>query len=90
MRIGGIREVSQLYTAQSIPPKTEQINRRQDELEISMVAKDYQYAKDLMKQVPEVRTEKVEQLKESIRSGNYSVNARELAEKMVSQLDLRG
>ena len=90
MRIGGIREVSQLYAAQSTKPKEKVLERKQDALNLSTQAKDYQYANQLLKDMPAIRTEQVEALRARIHSGNYTVDAKEVAQKMVSQFDMKG
>lgn len=41
-------------------------------------------------EAPEIRKDKVESLKEQIKSGTYNVKSEEVAEKIMSQFDIKG
>lgn len=56
-----------------------------DRVELSETAKTLQQARTLLAASPEVRTEKVEELKGAIRRGVYDVKGQEVAAKMVGQ-----
>jgi negative regulator of flagellin synthesis FlgM len=84
MRIDAFQKVSQLYQNSSVTGKLKvKSTSRADKLEISQVAKDYQVAKQAVAQTPDVREDKVNDLKQRIASGTYDVSARELADKLV-------
>ena len=85
MRVDAINQISQIYK----PAGTKKVERAgevksRDAYEISQSAKDYQVAKKAVSEAPDVREEKVAQLKEALASGNYNVSAQEIAEKIVS------
>lgn len=84
MRIDAFNKVSQLYQANSTKKiaGASKINNK-DRVEISQVGKDFQVAKKAVAQVPDIREDKVKELKQSIASGNYNVSGEELADKMV-------
>ncbi len=85
MRVDAINHVSQLYK----PANAKKVDRAEgiknkDAYEISQSAKDYQVAKKAVSETPDVREDKVAQIKEAIASGTYNVSSQEIAEKMVS------
>lgn len=84
MRIDAFNKVSQLYQANSTKKiaSASKVNNK-DRVEISQVGKDFQIAKQAVAQAPEIREDKVTTLRQSIASGNYNVDAEELADKMV-------
>jgi negative regulator of flagellin synthesis FlgM len=49
-------------------------------------AKDIQKAKEIAHTTPEVRTEKVAELKEQIENGKYRVDSKDIAEKMLKDI----
>ncbi len=84
MRIDAFNKVSQLYQANSVKntskPKSGSFS---DKLEISQVGKDYQAAKQIVAQTPDIREDKVQEIKQRMEAGNYSVSSEELAKKLV-------
>jgi negative regulator of flagellin synthesis FlgM len=84
MRIDTFNKVSQLYQNNSAKSKPNvRSTGHLDKLEISQVAKDYQAAKKIVSNTPDVRKELVDDIKERMASGTYNVSARELADKLV-------
>lgn len=86
MRVESINQISQIYK----PSGAKKFNRqdsvsRRDAYEISQSAKDYQVAKKAVAEAPDIREDKVTQLKEALASGSYNVSAQEVAEKIVSR-----
>ena len=84
MRIDSFNKVSQLYQQNSTQKlnKTNAVNKK-DRVEISQLGKDFQIAKQVVAQAPDIRQEKVNELKERMASGNYNVSLEEVADKMV-------
>lgn len=56
-----------------------------ERVDLSARAKDIQQVKQLLEQVPDVREDKVQELKRQIDSGNYRVQADKIAENMMSE-----
>lgn len=57
-----------------------------DKVSLSSASKDYIIAEDAVRKADDVRQEKVDQLKEAVASGQYTVNAEKVAEKMIGTL----
>ena len=86
MRIDAFNKVSQIYNSN----KTSKIKKHtessfSDKLEISQVAKDYRVAKDVLAQTPDIREDKVSDIKRRMESGTYNVNMQEVADKLVNR-----
>lgn len=58
---------------------------KNDKLSLSLEVKEIQKAKKALEKQPAVRKEKVEDLKQRIKSGTYNVSGEEVAEKMLSR-----
>lgn len=83
-----INNIIQAYRKQEISKeqvKTGKIGKN-DELRLSDTAKDFQVAMNAIKNVPDIRKEKVEAIKEQIKSGTYVVDAGKIAEKMLENI----
>lgn len=57
----------------------------QDQVELSPEAREIKAAQQALAQTPEVRTDKVEELKGRIASGTYEVRGEEVAEKIIAR-----
>ena len=57
-----------------------------DKVSLSNASKDYVIAEEAVKKADDVRQEKVAQIKEAVESGQYTVNAEKVAEKMIGTL----
>lgn len=57
-----------------------------DKVELSAASRDIQKIQEVLKNTPDVRAEKVQELKSKIESGQYKVDGREIANKMISSL----
>lgn len=86
MRIDAYNQISQIYGMNG-KIKTAQASRttQTDKLEISSFGRDLQIAKQAVANSPDVRTDKVEQLKSSIQNGTYNVDAESFAEKLLQK-----
>jgi negative regulator of flagellin synthesis FlgM len=56
-----------------------------EKVDLSSRAKDIQQIKQIVDQIPDVRENKVQELKAQIDSGSYKVNSDKIAEKMVGE-----
>ncbi|NLW39979.1 MAG: flagellar biosynthesis anti-sigma factor FlgM [Tissierellia bacterium] len=59
---------------------------KKDEFKASEKALDYQFAINKLKEVPEIRKERVERIKAQVQSGNYNVEGKKIAEKIIEGL----
>lgn len=86
MRIDAYNQIGKVYQTprKSTVSKSGAV-RSSDQVEISQFGKDYQIAKQAVAEAPDVRAEKVAQIKNQIDSGAYEVGAEELAGKLTEQ-----
>ena len=56
-----------------------------EKVDLSNKAKDIQKIKQVLDQTPEVRDEKVKELKRQIESGNYAIDPGKIADKMLGE-----
>lgn len=86
MRIDALNKVSQLYNSSSVKntsaSKSSSFN---DMLEISQTGKDYHVAKQILANTPDVREDKIKDIKQRMDAGNYEINSDEYAEKLVNR-----
>ncbi len=87
MRISGINNILNNYNTKKVT-STESIKKSKgkDVFDISSTAKEYQIAKKALSQSPDIRQDKVQDIKNRIESGNYDVSAREIADKIVDSI----
>ncbi len=57
-----------------------------DSVSLSSGSLEVQKIRDILQETPDVRTEKVEELKARIAGGEYKVDSRQLADKMLADL----
>lgn len=66
--------------------KTEGPKFESDKIEISQEAHDFQVAMKALKDLPEVREEKVAELKQQVSSGTYNPSSEDVMNKLLSRL----
>ncbi|MDP4179504.1 MAG: flagellar biosynthesis anti-sigma factor FlgM [Bacillota bacterium] len=90
MRINGdAPKVSGIYSKNkniNKVDKSEATAGKKDVLSISNQAKDFQTALKALKDIPEIRTEKVKQIEEKYNSGEYNVGGNEVADKLIDSV----
>lgn len=91
MRIDAINKIYETYKANGVS-NSKKVNKSasRDEVALSDTAKDFQTVYKALANVPDVREDKVNIIKEQMASGTYNVKASEVAEKMLSRFDIRG
>jgi negative regulator of flagellin synthesis FlgM len=86
MRIDAYNKISQVYQTNNIQKTSKSVNAAgKDKLEISNTAKDYQTAKLALSQAPDVREDKVKEIKNKLQSGAYNVNMEEVASHILER-----
>ena len=86
MRIDAYNKVSQLYNTNNIKKATKPSKESfSDKLEISQKGQDYRVAKQIVSQTPDVREDKINQIKKQLESGTYNVDMTEVADKVVNR-----
>ena len=87
MRIDAISQIQQVYGVGK-PRKTSNTSRvssGRDAVEISSIGKDIQTAKAAVKSAPDVREDKVADLKKQIANGTYNVSGESFADKLLAK-----
>lgn len=89
MRIDAMNQVSQLYNA----GKAKKYNATNamsfsDSLEISQTGKDMQVAKAAVAAAPDVREDRINEIKAAIANGTYGVSDEKLADKLLESFDI--
>jgi len=84
MRIDAYNQVSQLYRNNG----TKKVNKTgataaADKVEISQIGKDYQVAKQAVSQASDIRTDKVNAIREQMAAGTYNVSMEDVADKLL-------
>lgn len=84
MRIDAYNQVSQLYRNNG----TKKVNKTgataaADKVEISQIGKDYQVAKQAVSQASDIRTDKVNAIREQMSAGTYNVSMEDVADKLL-------
>ena len=88
MRIDAYNQISQLYGVGKTR-KTGKVGytgnvNTTDQVSFSSIGKDMQIAKSALANVPDVRQNKVDELKTAIQNGTYNVSNESFAEKLMS------
>ncbi len=72
--------------AQKVATNAQEAPVREDRVELSQTARDIKKIESVLKTTPEVRTEKVNALKEQIETGSYQVDSQKVANAMLADL----
>ena len=85
MRIEAYNAVSQIYQSNSkMVAKTNSVANANDKFEISQTAKNYQVAKQAVSVAPDIREDKVADIKAKMSSGAYTVKSEDFADKVLN------
>jgi len=87
MRIEAYNQIAQLYNA-SKPTQTSKTSKPtmgSDQVQISSMGRDYQIAKQAVAETPDIREDRVAELKSKIDSGTYSVDTADFASVLLSR-----
>ncbi|MFV0465652.1 MAG: flagellar biosynthesis anti-sigma factor FlgM [Lachnospiraceae bacterium] len=89
MRIDGFNKISQVYQ-NSRTTKTQGTQAAADSrdiLSISQTGTDYQIAKNAIKETSDIRKDLVNELKQKVDSGTYSVSTDDFASKLLAKFN---
>lgn len=64
--------------------KTEKSEMKRDQINISQSSKDFQIAMDAFKKLPDVRQDKINNIKSDIEKGTYKPSTEDIIKKMMS------
>lgn len=88
MRIEAYNQVTQIYNSGKVSKMkgSSSVDKR-DQLQISQTGRDYHVAKQAVANAPDIREDKVIQVKNRIASGSYKVEAGEFAAKLIEKYE---
>jgi len=67
-------------------PDVEKSDGEKDKISLSGKAKEISELKAAIDELPDIRTDKVDALKKAIDTGNYNIDARKIAEKILEEI----
>jgi len=89
MRItGNVGNVTGVYTNDKRISRLENVNKispAKDDVKISSVGKDFTIAMNALKDVPDIRMDKVNEISAKIASGEYNVSGNDIAAKILGE-----
>lgn len=86
MRIDAYNQVSQIYQTNNKTQSASKTSKnRTDKVEISQTGKDFQTVKAALADIPDVREDKVAEIKAKLDAGTYDVSAEDLAAKLAEK-----
>lgn len=86
MRIDAYNKIGQMYQVNTKKPVNKQSKaQKSDKIEISDFGQSLAIAKQAVHDAPDVRMDRVMELKEQISSGKYQVSNEEIADKLLGQ-----
>jgi negative regulator of flagellin synthesis FlgM len=68
---------------------TDKVVKASDKVEISSAAREIQIARKALSDVPDVRTDKLEEIKQLMASGNYKPTAEDIVDKIFSGIEAK-
>ena len=78
-----VNNIGDKQKAENTSDKAEKNVAKTDTVNISDAAKEIQEVREELDNIPDVRADKVEQLKNQIENGTYEIKSEEIAEKML-------
>lgn len=86
MRIDAYNKINQMQSMSKINKVSSKKSvSKTDKLEISQAGKDYQVAKQAVSNAPDIRQDKVEDIKQRLANGTYNVSDEDLADKLLEK-----
>ena len=87
MRIDAISQIQQVYGVgkNRKTSGTKKVSGGRDAVEISSIGKDIQTAKSAVKAAPDVRENKIADIKKQISAGTYNVSGESFADKLLAK-----
>ena len=93
MRLGAYNQISHIYGASKVSKgyNTNAVGATAtlDKVSFSNIGKDMQVAKNALKDVPDIREDKVQALSASIANGTYQVSPESFADKLVAAFEAK-
>jgi len=87
MRIDGVGGINNVYKSKKVSHAygSEAVSSSKDVVSFSTFAKDLAVAKKELDKTPDVRMDKVQDIKAQIEAGQYNISASQIADKLLKQ-----
>jgi len=86
---GNIPQIQEIYNKNKTTSKVDKssgVSSKKDAVSISSEGKDFQAALKAVREVPDVRTDKVEEIKQKMQEDKYEVSSTDVADKIVDSI----
>ncbi len=80
-----IQQAQAKVNAKGSESKASNVDMKEDKVELSQTVKDMNWARNQIKSVPDIREEKVEEIKNQINAGTYKIDGKKVAFNMVRE-----
>ena len=80
-----VNQVQQKNTSSDKSSSKEKVKAGEDSVDLSQSAKDLKLAQAALRDLPDIRSEKVSQLKQQIEAGTYEIKPEKIAGKMIEE-----
>lgn len=88
MRIEAYNQVTQIYnTSRAAKSQSAENVKKRDEVQISRTGRDYQVAKKAVAEAPDIREDRVVQVRKRMAAGNYKVDNGDFAAKLLEKYE---
>lgn len=88
MRVDAYNQINQIYnTNNKIKTQKTSKTSARDKVELSSFGKAYQVAKQAVQNAPDIREDKVAEIKAKMDNGTYDVSAEQFADKLLSKFE---
>ena len=83
-----LNKVKDLKKGQEVGKQSEKekIQNEQDKISVSGTAREISELKSMIADLPDVRTDKVAEIKKAVDTGNYNVDALKVAERILEEI----
>ncbi len=88
MRIGPMQGITQMYHTQKTSPPKNKSSNLYDDLKLSSEAIERNFAYNMAKNAPDIRSTKVNELKPQIEQGTYNISTEELTQKLMDSFSM--
>ena len=79
------KQDSKHFLSNKVAGKLQKPAPAKDETNVSETAKAYQMAKEVLKDIPDIRENRLKELASQVRTGTYEVSVDDIAEKMLGR-----
>ena len=89
MKIWGIPQVSGVYDKSKMASKVDKttgVAGKRDEISISNIGKDVQTALKAAREAPDIRTDRVDVIKQKMQTDTYEVSGNDVADKVINSI----